>query len=64
MDLRSLRWSRFLIDDSGAEIAEFAIILASFTIITMSAVSVLGQTAANSVSGDSNSLSAGALNPP
>jgi len=64
MTIRSLRLRDFLIDDAGAEVVEFAIVLATFTIITMSAVSVLGQTAANSVNNDSNALTNGALNPP
>jgi Flp pilus assembly pilin Flp len=64
MTIHFLRLREFLIDDAGAEIVEFAIILASFTIITMSALSVLGATASNSVSNDSGSLSNGALNPP
>jgi Flp pilus assembly pilin Flp len=64
MMIRSLRFLEFLIDDSGAEIVEFAIILASFTIITMSALSYLGSQASSSVATQSGSLSNGALNPP
>lgn len=64
MKIRSLRLREFLIDDAGAEIVEFAIVLASFTIITMSAVSYLGAVAAGSVNNDSGSLSNGALDPP
>jgi Flp pilus assembly pilin Flp len=64
MSIQSLRFREFLIDDAGAEIVEFAIILASFTIITLSAVSYLGATASSRVGTDSYSLSNGALNPP
>jgi Flp pilus assembly pilin Flp len=64
MMIRSLRLREFLIDDGGAEIVEFAIILASFTIITMSALSYLGSQASAQVSTQSGSLTNGALNPP
>jgi Flp pilus assembly pilin Flp len=64
MTMRRLRLRELLIDEAGAEIVEFAIILASFTIITMSAVSYLGAAAAGQVGNDSNGLSNGALNPP
>lgn len=62
MSLLSLR--EFIFDDSGAEVVEFAIILASFTIITLTAVSYLGAAANSNVGNDSQGLTNGALNPP
>ncbi len=62
--MNTTRFRDFLIDESGAEIVEFAIILASFTIITMTAVAYLGTSANNNVGNDSQGLSNGALNPP
>jgi Flp pilus assembly pilin Flp len=64
MTMHSLRLREFLYDDAGAEIVEFAIILASFTLIAMSAVSFLGTTANTNIGNDTYSLSNGALNPP
>jgi Flp pilus assembly pilin Flp len=64
MTIRCLRLRDFLIDEAGAEVVEFAIVLASFTIITMSAVSMLGTYASAGVNADVNSLSNGAMNPP
>jgi Flp pilus assembly pilin Flp len=64
MTIRSLRLREFVNDDSGAEIIEFAIILASFTIIALSAVSFMGTTANTNIGQDTYSLSNGALNPP
>jgi Flp pilus assembly protein TadG len=54
----------FLLDDAGAEVVEFAIILSSFTIITMLAVGYLGNVASTQVNNDANGLSNGALTPP
>jgi len=62
--MNSLRFRDLLVDESGAEVVEFAIILASFTIITLTAVSYLGSTAATNVGSDAQGLSNGALNPP
>jgi Flp pilus assembly pilin Flp len=64
MTIHRLRLREFLNDDAGAEIVEFAIILASFTIIAMSAVSFMGTTANSNIGNDTYSLSNGALNPP
>jgi Flp pilus assembly pilin Flp len=64
MTFRTLRFREFLKDDAGAEIVEFAIVLASFTVITMSAISVLGNAASYGINLNQNSLSAGAVNPP
>jgi Flp pilus assembly pilin Flp len=62
--MSSLRFRDFLVDESGAEVVEFAIILASFTIITLTAVSYLGSAASTNVGNDSQGLTNGALNPP
>ncbi len=62
MSYLSLR--EFLLDDAGAEVVEFAIILCSFTIITMIAVGTLGSFASTQVNNDANGLSNGALTPP
>jgi hypothetical protein len=64
MTFRTLRFREFLIDDAGAEIVEFAIVLATFTVITMSAISILGSAASAGINADQNSLSNGAVNPP
>jgi len=64
MGMFAIRFREFLRDDAGAEVVEFAIILASFTIITLAAVSYLDLQAQLGVNNDSNSLSNGALSPP
>jgi Flp pilus assembly pilin Flp len=47
----------FLLDDSGSELAEYALVLTAFTLIAMAAVDVLGQTGNAQVENDETSYS-------
>jgi Flp pilus assembly pilin Flp len=45
----------FLLDDSGSELAEYALVLSAFTVIAVLAVRVLGTTGNAQVESDENS---------
>lgn len=56
------RGIEFLRDDCGAELAEYALVLTAFTLLSMAAVHVIGTTANQNVEADSTNFSSSLSN--
>ncbi|MGH7728432.1 MAG: Flp family type IVb pilin [Vulcanimicrobiaceae bacterium] len=58
------RIREFAADDSGSEIVEYAIILAVFVVITVSAIGVVGNVASSQVNGNAAGMQSAAVSTP
>ena len=58
----ALGWIAFLRDESGQELAEFAIVLSAFSILAMGAFALISALASGQLNAQQNSLNNAAVN--
>jgi Flp pilus assembly protein TadG len=61
-DLIAAGWREFLSDESGQELAEFALILSVFSILAMGAFAFISALASNQLNAQQSSLNNAAVN--
>jgi Flp pilus assembly pilin Flp len=61
-DLIATGWRAFLSDESGQELAEFALILSAFSILAMGAFAIISAIASGQLNAQQSSLNNAAVN--